>query len=145
MDTNSAPLRVLVDTNVILDWLFERKPWSDEARSLWQAQGNELLVGYVPASSVTDIFYIARRLTDINAAFASIDRVFASLEIFPVDDTLLRVARSLPGNDFEDNVQIACAQAAGLDLIVTRNTADFAHAPIPAIGPPDIVNYLNRP
>ncbi len=104
-----------------------------------------MLVGYVPASAVTDIFYIARRLRDVDTAFASIDRVFASLEIFPVDDVILRLARCLPGNDFEDNVQIACAQAANLDLIVTRNTSDFAHAPIPAIEPPAIANYLPHP
>lgn len=145
MANNPAPLRAQIDTYVILDWLFGRQPWADEARELWRAQGDELLVGYVPASSVTDIFYIARRLKDINAAFASIDRVFASLEILPVDDAILRIARALPGNDVEDNVQIACAQSANLDLIVTRNTADFAHAPIPAIEPPDIVSYLNRP
>ena len=145
MAINPAPLRVLVDTNVILDWLFERKPWSDEAHSLWHAQGNGLLVGYVPASAVTDIFYIARRLGDIDTAFASIDRIFASLETFPVDDVILRLARRLPGNDFEDNVQIACAQAANLDLIVTRNTDDFVHAPIPAIEPLAITNYLPRP
>ena len=145
MTNNSAPVRALIDTNVILDWLFGRQPWADEARELWRAQGDELLVGYVPASSVTDIFYIARRLKDNDTAFASIDRVFASLEIVPVDDAILRTARTFPGIDFEDNVQIACAQSAKLDLIVTRNTSDFAHALIPAIEPSGIVTYLNRP
>jgi len=46
------------------------------------------------------------------------------------------------GHDFEDNIQIACAQAAGLDLIVTRDVAGFRHSPIPSIEPPAIVGYL---
>ena len=145
MTTSPAPLRALIDSNVIIDWLFDRKPWSDEARPLWRAQRDGLLIGCIPASAVTDLFYIARRLKDIPSAFASIDRVFASLEILPVDDVILHAARSLSGNGFEDNVQIACAQAASLDLIVTRNTGDFAHASLPAIEPPAIIHHLLRP
>ncbi len=53
--------------------------------------------------------------------------------------------RALPGSDFEDNLQIACAQAAGLDLIVTRDAAGFTHATLPVVAPPDIAQYLPRP
>ena len=145
MATNPAPLRVLADTNVILDWLFERKPWMDEAQPLWDARSAGDVIMHVPASTLTDIFYIGRKLTNIPMAFTGIDRVFAAFNILPVNAQLLRNARTLPGNDFEDNVQIACAQAANIDPIVTRNTSDFAHAPIPTVEPPAITNYLPRP
>lgn len=68
-----------------------------------------------------------------------------SFDIITVDDTLLRAALALPGSDFEDNVQIACAQAANLDLIVTRDANGFAQAGIPAIEPQDITRYLPHP
>jgi predicted nucleic acid-binding protein len=131
-----------VDTNVILDWLLNRSPWSVDARPLWLAHAQQLVIAYVSASAVTDLFYIARRARDIPTAFAFIDQLLAAFDIVPVNDTLLRAARALPGNDFEDNVQIACAQAAGLDLIVTRDPAGFAHAGLPAIAPFDISRYL---
>ena len=134
-----------MDTNVILDWLLNRTPWSIDARPLWRAQSMGLVIGCAPASVVTDLFYIARRAKDISTAFACIDRVLAAFELLPVDEALLRVARALPGNDFEDNVQIACAQAAGLNLIITRDAAGFAHAGMPVITPPDIAQYLPRP
>lgn len=67
------------------------------------------------------------------------------MEILAIDVALLRIARAAPGGDFEDNVQIACAQAADLDLIITRDTADFSHAALPAIEPADIVKYLPQP
>lgn len=136
------PLRALIDTNVILDWLLDRLPWVNDAQLLWHAQSAGLVVGYVPASAVTDLFYIARRAKDLVSAFACVDRVLASLEVIAVDRALLQAARALGRNDFEDNVQIACARAANLDLIVTRDIAGFAHAALPAISPADIIRYL---
>lgn len=138
-------LRVLVDTNVVLDWLVDRKPWSDAAQPLWDARDAGLVIAYLPASVVTDIFYIVRRQANITVAFAAVDRIFAAFGLFAIDAVLLQQARALPGNDFEDNVQIACAVNAGLDLIVTRNLADFRTSPIPAIEPSQIASYLTAP
>ena len=54
-------IHALLDTNVILDVLLERHPWSIDATTLWQAKVDNLFVVYVPATSLTDIFYITRR------------------------------------------------------------------------------------
>ncbi len=143
--TVGSPLRALIDTNVVLDWLLDRKPWSDAALPLWDARDAGQVVAYLPASVLTGVFYIVRRQAGIPAAFASVDRVFGAFGLFAVDAPLLQQARALPGSDFEDNVQIACAVNAQLDLIVTRNLADFQHAPVPVIEPPQIVTYLPKP
>jgi hypothetical protein len=94
---------------------------------------------------VTDIFYIVRRQANITVAFAAVDRIFAAFGLFAVDAALLQQARALPGNDLEDNVQIACAVNAGLDLIVTRNPTDIRTSPIQVIEPSQITSYLNAP
>lgn len=141
----SRRLRGLVDTNVVLDWLIDRKPWSDAAQPLWSARDAGLVIAYLPASVVTDIFYIVRRQANIAVAFAAVDRIFAAFGLFAVDSALLQQARALPGNDFEDNVQIACAVNAGLDLIVTRDPADFRMSPISVIEPSQIAPYLTAP
>jgi predicted nucleic acid-binding protein len=138
-------LRVLVDTNVVLDWLLDRKPWSDMAQPLWDARDAGLVVAYMPASVLTDIFYIVRRQAGIPGAFAAVDRVFAAFGLFAVDGSLLQQARALPGNDFEDNVQIACAINAQLDLIATRNPGDFLSSPVSVIAPEQISTRLTTP
>ena len=56
---------------------------------------------------------------------------------------VLEAAVALPGPDFEDNVQIACAKFADLDIIVTRNVADFRHASLPVVETTAIVDYLS--
>lgn len=56
-----ASLKVLVDTNVVIDWLNDRQPWADEARLLWDSCDAGLVDLYLPASVLTDIFYILRK------------------------------------------------------------------------------------
>lgn len=128
----------------MLDWLLDRKPWSDGALPLWQARDSGQLITYNSAPALTDIFYLARRQVGDVAALAAVDQSLA-LEVVPVDkETLLR-ARSLPGTDFEDNVGMACAEAERLDFIVTRNTQDFQHSPVAAIEPLALPKYLPTP
>jgi predicted nucleic acid-binding protein len=136
---------VLVDTNVVLDWLLNRQPWSTAAQPLWDARDAGRVVAYLPASVLTDIFYIVRRQADIPTAFAAVDRVFAAFGLLLVDVALLHQARALPGTDFEDNVQIACAVNARLDLIATRDPAGFRASPVLAIEPPQITTHLGAP
>jgi len=88
-------MRVLLDTNVLLDVLLKRDPWVAESSAVWQAHDEGQIVGHVMACAIADIFYIARRLTALEIA-----------------RTAVRI--------FEDNLQIGCASLAGLDAIVTR-------------------------
>ncbi|HEU5346435.1 MAG TPA: PIN domain-containing protein [Ktedonobacterales bacterium] len=134
-------VRVLLDTSVMPDWLLDRKPWSDEAESLWQARDTGRLVAYLQASALTDIFYIARRQVGAASALAAIDRSLA-LEIMPVDKLTLLRARALTGSDFEDTVIIACAEAERLDFIITRNPDDFQRSQISVMTPADFVKLL---
>lgn len=61
-------MRVLMDTNAVLDALLKRNPWLAEARVLWRAVDDGQLTAYLPASAVTDTSCVARRLTDLARA-----------------------------------------------------------------------------
>lgn len=124
-------MRVLFDTSVVLDVLLNRLPWVQEARVLWQAHDEGQVTGYITATTITNIFYIARRHTDISHAFQAVDLCLQTFEVCSVDLQTLNVARKLSGNDFEDNLQIACAWLAQLDAIVTRDPNGFSSSPLP--------------
>lgn len=128
-------LRILIDTNVVLDQLLQREPWHSQAQEVWQARDIRRIVAYVPASVLTDIFYLARRQVGIGGAHAAVARCLSQFGLIEVNRALLKEALAMPGADFEDNVQIACAQRARLDLIVTRDLAGFRDSPIPAVEP----------
>lgn len=131
----SRKVRVLVDTNVVLDQLLQREPWHTDAQAFWRARDARRIVAYLPASVLTDIFYISRRQVGIAQAHAAVQRCLSQFGIIAVNRPLLTMAAAMPGSDFEDNVQIACAQHAALDLIVTRDPAGFRDAPMPAVEP----------
>ena len=142
----AEPLNVLVDTNVALDWLNDRKPWSDEALPLWMSRDVGRTHLYLPASVLTDIFYILRKPLGAQEAKRTIERCVAIFGLLPIDDVVIRQALALPGADFEDNVQIACSQIYRIDLIVTRNPDDFVRGvTVPVVNPRDIERYLPPP
>ena len=126
-------MRVLVDTNVILDALLEREPFVADARALLEAIRLERVTGYVTATTLTDIFYIVRRGTRSNKQARAASRTLALMEICEVNRSRLEAAIASNLQDFEDAVQLACAMADQLEAIVTRNAQDFASATMPIL------------
>lgn len=94
---------------------------------------------------MTDIFYIARRAVDAPTARLAVGLCLNAFEISSVDRQTLEQAIAMPGSDFEDNVQIACALIAGLDAIVTRNPGNFAAVTIPVLTPAEFLARLPSP
>ena len=136
-------VKVLVDTNVAIDWLNDRKPWSDAAQPLWRSRDDGLIDLYLPASVLTDIFYILRKPLGNAEAKRAVEHCVAIFGLLPIDEAVVQRALALPGPDFEDNVQIACSQMYRIDLIVTRNPDDFTlGVSVPVVDPKDITSYL---
>ena len=135
-------MRVLFDTNVVLDLLLARAPFEQEAKRIWDALDEERIIGFVPASALTDIFYIARKQVGREMALDAVQTCFDSLEICTVDSQAIQKALSLPGIDFEDNLQEACAVIYELDAIVTRDKAGFKRSSIPVMTPTEVLAQL---
>ena len=137
-------IHALLDTNVILDALLDRLPWNYEAQSLWQADADGQFVAYVTATSLTDIFYLSRREVSLEKAWQSIHAVLDQLSIITVGGDELEAAVMLQGNDFEDNLQIACAMSLQLDFIVTRDSSGFTGSPMPVLTPQQLLSRLSE-
>jgi predicted nucleic acid-binding protein len=135
-------MRVLLDTNIVLDVLLKRAPWVVEASAIWKANDDGRIVGYLMASALTDIFYIARRLADREAARTAVQTCLDAFEFSPVDRHMPEKAHHLTGSDFEDNLQMVCAEIVQLDAIVTRDPADFTTSTVRALTPTQILAQL---
>lgn len=135
-------MRVLFDTNVVLDVLLNRDPWVAQSSAVWQANDEGHVVGYIAACAIADIFYIARRLTTLETARAAVRICLEAFQVCVVDLRTLEQAEALPGSDFEDNLQLACASLASLDAIVTRDTSGFQASAMHILTPAELLTEL---
>jgi predicted nucleic acid-binding protein len=137
-------MNVLLDVNVALDVIPERQPWLDDSKGVWDACHETRIVGHLVATAVTNIFSISRRLIGTEKARAGVGICLATFEIIPVGRRELEQANAMAGSDLEDNVSLACAQVAGLDVIVTRDKTGFTDSPLPVLTPSELLARLPR-
>ncbi len=136
-------MRVLVDTNIVLDYLLDREPFLQDAKTLFNAIDAGKIVGYVSATALTDIFYIARKHTQsLSLARQAISTTLAVMVVCSINRSVLEAAFDSGLTDFEDAVQIFCASAHGLDAIVTRDKKGFLSSPIIVLSVQQLLEQL---
>jgi predicted nucleic acid-binding protein len=142
---STPPLRILVDTNVALDVLLAREPWASQAEPVYTARDAGRVELCLLASTLTDVFYIARKQVGRDRARASIEACLRVYSILSVTREMIERAFARAGVDFEDDVQMAAAEIERLDYLMTRNAADFVGSPAPALTPPELAPLLSAP
>ncbi len=136
-------MRVLIDTNVILDILQNRQPFFKDSYNALQLALNKCSV-YISATTVTDVVYITRKAFNNSLDQKKALKVFFSqFRICAVKNKQLNQAFSSSISYFEDAVQAFCAKHYHVSYIITRNTKDYKLSPVKAIEPADF-NILFR-
>ena len=136
-------MRVLINTNIVLDFLLQREPFFQDAELLFQAIDAGQLIGYVTATTLTDIFYISRKHTrSVEKARQAVSETLTAMVICPIDRAVLESAFNSGLIDFEDTVQIFGAVAQGLDAILTRDNKGFLSSPIPVLSIQELLQQL---
>ena len=137
-------MRILVDTNVLLDVLCGRKEFVGMSANVLKCCETKLAEGHISSLSVPNIVYILRKELDSNKTKEIIERIGL---IFTVDDLKaenLKKAAALKYDDYEDALQSVCAERIKADYIVTRNIKDFSSSSISAISPIDSKLILDK-
>jgi predicted nucleic acid-binding protein len=138
-------VRVLIDTNIVLDFLLQRDPFFQDADLLFQAIDAGEVIGHVTATTLTDIFYIAHRHTrNLEQARQAVSETLTVMVICPVDRAVLELAFDSGLDDFEDAVQIFGAVAQDLEAIVTRDTQGFLSPPIPVLSIQELLRQVRQ-
>lgn len=136
-------MKILFDTNVLLDALLAREPFVADAVALLEAVESGEITGFMSATTVTDVHYLVLRQTkSAEVAITAVSRLLALMQICAVDRATLQQALALNLPDFEDAVQIACAIASDLTVIATRDVKGFESSPVLALSPSDVREQL---
>lgn len=129
-------MRILIDTNILLDFLACRQPYFASADKIIGYCKNGILSGAVAAHSIPNVFYILRKSYSPNELRAMLRWLCALTKIVGIDEeTIERALDDKDCTDFEDCLQKECAAAFQADYIVTRDAQDFKHSAIPWISP----------
>lgn len=136
-------MRVLFDTNVLIDFLSERAPFVADATDLLSRAYRGQIQGLACATSFTTVFYILRKELGDEAARDRVSELLSVLEVAAVGRSILVAATSSAARDFEDAVVIESARVAGADHIVTRNEKDFVRSPVPVHSPASFRGLLD--
>jgi len=135
-------MKVLIDTNVVLDLLLEREPFIESALLLFEQIEQGKLVGYIAATTITNVFYIIRKAEGYETAITAVQRLLIGLQLCAVDQVVVATALDTGLKDFEDGIQLACATLNRLDAIVTRDLQDFSNANLPIWSISDVLARL---
>ena len=135
-------MRILFDTNVILDVLLDRVPFSDVAMELLEAVENGLIAGYVCATTITTIHYLASKAISPERAQAEIEKLLSLFEVAPVNRAVIEMALRNDVGDFEDAILCESAYHVQANGVVTRNTRDFRQANVTVYSPEELLGVL---
>jgi predicted nucleic acid-binding protein len=132
-------MKVLFDTNVVLDVLLARKPHATAAAQLFALVERGEMQGSVCATTITTIHYLAARAVGPKRAEKHLRQLLSLFEVAPVTGAVVASALDLGFADFEDAVVHEAARACGASAIVTRNAKDFARASLPVLSPVELL------
>jgi predicted nucleic acid-binding protein len=135
-------MRVLLDSDVALDFLLKREPFFEVAGELFELIAQGACSGYISGITPVNVFYLMRKAKGVDTARRAIGDLLIAVRVCPITQAVLEAAFALPFTDYEDAVQHASAASAGLDAIVTRNLDDYKNAALPVYSPADFLNQL---
>ena len=135
--------RVLIDTDVILDFFFDRKPFSDNAAKVLSLCESREIKGFITSMIISNVYYLLRQTATHEKVIEKLKQLIAITEILTTDKEVILKALNPNFKDFEDALQNYSAELNGqIDLIVTRNIKDFKSSSLGVMTPDNYIKTV---
>jgi len=135
---------LFIDTDVIIDFLIDRKPQSREAAIIFTLIEQKKLKGYVSSLTFSNLYYVLKKFESHNKIISKLDSISKMLTILKVDQQTIKDAIASGFSDFEDSIQYNCAlDYKKIDVLITRNTKDYKNSEIPVMTPADYLKTVS--
>lgn len=137
-------MKILLDTNIILDDALEREPFLEASEQVLVLVEQGQVEGYISASTFSDLYYIIRRARGREWTLTYLRQLVNFCQVATVDSTAINMALNLNFRDFEDAIQYSAAVLNHLDAIITRNPGDFPVTVPRIITPEQLIEELTN-
>jgi len=132
-------MKILLDTNIILDIALNRQGHSEKAKELIYFLNQKEIPFFVTATTVTDIYYVLKKSDNHTSALEFLQNFLLYADVAGVDKTIIIKALKSGLNDFEDDIQIQSAVFNQISTIVTRNKSDFKTSEVEVFTPEEFL------
>ncbi len=127
---------LFIDTDVIIDYITDRKPFSDNAEKLFALIENKKIKGHTSSLCFSNLYYLLRQKLSRSKSISLLKDLAGILNILKVDEDSILQALDSDFKDFEDAIQYYTASDyKRIDVIVTRNIKDYKHSSLPVMTP----------
>ncbi len=127
---------VLIDTDVILDFFFDRKPFSEHAAKIFSYCELKIINGFLTPVIVSNVYYLLRQTAKHEKVIEKLKELLTITEVLIIDKEVLLQALKSKFKDFEDAIQNYAADKSGaINTIITRNIKDFKNSEIGVLTP----------
>jgi predicted nucleic acid-binding protein len=134
---------IFLDTNVLIDFLADRKPFSLETARLFNYSIKKKVTIHVSAVSINNIYYILRQSTGHSTTMKILNELKEWTEMIDVTKDVIFKSLKSEFKDFEDSIQYNCAKCVTkIECIVTRDTKDFKLSSIPTMTPKEALTII---
>lgn len=128
--------RVLIDTDVILDFFFDREPFSESASKILSLCEAKEVIGYVTPVIISNVYYLLRQISKHEKVIGKLSLLVSFIEILTIDKNTIVQALNSSFRDFEDALQNYSAdQGKEIDIIITRNVKDYKNSSLSIMTP----------
>ncbi len=133
-------LKLFLDTNIIIDLLADRKPFSDSAYIIFRESKMNKWKLFTSSNSILTTFYILEKQIGSKKARQAIEIIIKRLEIQDLSKKEINLALKSKTEDLEDACQIECAnKIAGINYIITRDKKGFKNSTIEVLNPDELI------
>ena len=136
--------KILIDTDVLLDFFFDRKPFSKDSAIILSLCERNILEGYITPVIISNIYYLLHRTAKHEKVIEKLKLLLTILHVLQMDRHVIETALSSEFKDFEDALQnFAAINNGEIDVIITRNLKDYAKSTIGILSPESFVKLFN--
>lgn len=134
---------VLIDTDVILDFFFDRLPFAEHAATLFSLCETGQLHGYVTPVICSNTYYLLRQTAKHEKVIDKMQQLMIIMDVLQMDKDTVLMALNSGFRDFEDGLQNYAAEQSGvISVILTRNVRDYLKSDIGVLTPESFLKIV---
>jgi len=135
-------MKILLDTNIVLDLLLDRKPFSVDAQNIFTKVENNEIDGFLCPTTITTLFYLLGKHLGKQKSQEAIEILLEIFDVVTINKTILLESLKNSGIDFEDSVIYTSASYADIDIIISRDKRGFKKSKVKTVTPEEFLLFI---